>query len=55
MVLIKSNRILKIILKRSAEGSRRRGKPRSQWIDGGIRRDVISKDLTAENSQDREL
>ena len=43
-----------IILQWNAEDRKRKGKPREQWMDG-VRRNMISKYLTEEDAEDREL
>ena len=48
------DRIPKMILEWNAEGRRRRGKPREQWMDG-IRRSMNRMELTEEDAQDRDL
>ena len=47
-----SNTIPKMMMEWNTEGRRRKGKPREQWIDG-LRRSIISKDLTGEGAEDR--
>ena len=49
-----TNRIPKLILNWNAEGRRRKGKSRKQWMYG-VRSSMKSKDLTEKDAEDREL
>ena len=49
-----SDRISKVILKWNTVGRRRKEKPRKQWMDR-VRRNVVKKDLTEKDAEDRGL
>ncbi|KAJ4441896.1 hypothetical protein ANN_11756 [Periplaneta americana] len=51
---MKNGRIPKMLLEWAAEGRRRRGTPREQWIDG-VRRSLSRWDLTEEDGENRDF